>query len=169
MQNEILFSLLAMIALISAVVMITVRRPIDAALSFIVTLVSMAGLFALLGGSFLFLVQMIIYAGAVMALILFIIMYLNLKDDNLPPEPHKTAWMSTTAAITLPFALLLARLVDMHTPRVAVSTVQEGFGTIRTVGLDLFAEWVLPFELISILLLVALVGALTLAKKEPDA
>ena len=165
MQNEILFGILALLTLVSAVVMISARRPIDAALSFIVTLVSLAGLFALLGSSFLFAVQIIIYAGAILSLILFIIMYLNIKDANLPEEPHKVRWMLGTAAIVAPFCLILIQLVAKTEFAPAAEAV-EGFGTITTVGLDLFSKWVLPFELISILLLVALVGAVTLAGKE---
>ena len=165
MQNEILFGILALLTLVSAVVMISARRPIDAALSFIVTLVSLAGLFALLGSSFLFAVQIIIYAGAILSLILFIVMYLNIKDANLPEEPHKVRWMLGTAAVVAPFCLILIQLVAKTEFAPAAEAV-EGFGTITTVGLDLFSKWVLPFELISILLLVALIGAVTLAGKE---
>ena len=168
MQNEILFTLLAATTLLSAVTMITVRRPIDAALSFIVTLVSLAGLFALLGSSFLFVVQIIIYAGAILSLILFIIMFLNIKDANLPEEPFKFRWMTLTAAVVAPFCFILIELIlksDLGLPAEAAGD----FGTIRAIGLDLYSGWVVPFELISVLLLVALIGAVTLAKKEEEA
>jgi NADH-quinone oxidoreductase subunit J len=164
-SETILFAILALMTLVSAGMMISMHRPIDAALSFIVTLVSLAGLFALAGSGFLFAVQIIIYAGAILSLILFIIMFLNIKEENLPEEPYKWRWMAAAAALVAPFCFVLARLVqatDFGAPAAAV----EGFGTIRTIGLDLFSEWVLPFELISILLLVALVGAVTLASKE---
>lgn len=165
MQNEILFSLLALLVLTSAVTMITVRRPIDAALSFLVTLVSLAGLFALLGSTFLFAVQLIIYAGAILSLILFIIMFLNIKDENLPEEPHKLRWMAAASAIVLPFCYVLIQLI-LHSDLGAPADAVETFGTIKTIGLDLYSDWVVPFELISVLLLVALVGAVTLANKE---
>jgi NADH-quinone oxidoreductase subunit J len=167
-QNEILFGILALLAIVSAVTMISVRRPIDAALSFIITLVSLAGLFALLGSTFLFVVQLIIYAGAILSLIIFIVMFLNIKDANLPDEPYKFRWMAATSAIVVPFCYVLIQLIsktDLGTPAEAL----EGFGTIRTVGLDLYSEWVIPFELISVLLLAALVGAVTLASKEEEA
>ncbi len=167
MQNEILFGILALMTLLSAVFMISAHRPIDAALSFIVTLVSLAGLFALLGSTFLFAVQIIIYAGAILSLILFIIMYLNIKDENLPHEPYKLHWMLGTAAVVAPFCLILVQLVAKSEFPPAAEAV-EGFGTITSVGLELFSKWVLPFELISILLLVALVGAVTLAQKEEE-
>jgi len=167
-QNEILFALLAAMLLASALTMISVRRPIDAALSFIVTLVSLAGLFALLGSSFLFAVQIIIYAGAILSLILFIIMFLNIKEENLPDEPKKVRWMAATAAAVIPFCLLLAQLVLKSNLGTAATKSAE-FGTIERIGLDLYSGWVLPFELISVLLLVALVGAVTLASKEDAA
>ncbi len=168
MQSEILFGILALLSVVSAVTMISVRRPIDAALSFIVTLVSLSGLFALLGSTFLFAVQLIIYAGAILSLIIFIIMFLNIKDANLPDEPYKLRWMAATTAIVAPFCYVLIQLIADTDFGVPAETV-EGFGTIRTVGLDLYSEWVVPFELISVLLLVALVGAVTLASKEEEA
>lgn len=167
MQNEILFGILALLTLVSAAAMIIVKRPIDAALSFIVTLVSMAGLFALMGSAFLFAVQLIIYAGAILSLILFIIMFLNIKDANLPDEPHKLRWMATASAIVLPFCFVLVELIFQSDLGPAAPSI-ESFGTIRTIGMDLFSNWVVPFELISILLLVALIGAVTLASREGD-
>ena len=168
MQNEILFGILALLAIVSAITMISVRRPIDAALSFIVTLVSLAGLFALLGSTFLFVVQLIIYAGAILSLIVFIVMFLNIKDANLPDEPYRFRWMAGTAAIVAPFCFVLIGLIIKTNLGVPAEAV-EGFGSIRTIGLDLYSDWVIPFELISVLLLVALVGAVTLASKEEEA
>lgn len=165
MQNEIIFSILALIAIASSVVMISAHRPIDSALSFIVTLISLAALFALVNATFLFVVQIIIYAGAILSLILFIVMFLNIKDENLPDERYKNRWLLFTSVIVLPFSFILIELIiksDISTGNVMGSD----FGTIHDVGITLFSEWVLPFELVSILLLVALVGAVTLSKRE---
>ena len=147
--------------------MISAHRPIDSALSFIVTLVSIAALFALLNATFLFIVQIIIYAGAILSLIIFIIMFLNIKDENLPDEKNKKKWLMGTSIIILPFSYILIDLIlrsDIEQNMVPL----ENFGTIKDVGLMLFSKWVLPFELVSILLLVALVGSVTLAKKERE-
>lgn len=149
------------------IVMISAHRPIDSALSFIVTLVSIAALFALLNATFLFIVQIIIYAGAILSLIIFIIMFLNIKDENLPDEKNKKKWLMGTSIIILPFSYILIDLIlrsDIEQNMVPL----ENFGTIKDVGLMLFSKWVLPFELVSILLLVALVGSVTLAKKERE-
>jgi len=161
--SNILFFILALTALISAFAMISFKQPINSALSFIITLLSIAGLFALLGGSFLFLVQIIIYAGAIVTLILFIIMFLNIKEENLPQEPHKTKWIVFMSLLISPFAAILISSVN----KIEFSPLHlENFGSIKDVGMELFTEWVLPFEMISILLLIALIGVVILAKRE---
>jgi len=165
LQNEILFAILALIAIVSSVVMISAHRPIDSALSFIVTLISIAALFGLLNATFLFVVQIIIYAGAILSLILFIIMFLNIKDENLPDEKYKNRWLLATSIIITPFSAILIDLILRSD--IAVKAVSyDNFGTIKDVGLTLFGKWVLPFELVSILLLVALVGSVTLSKRK---
>lgn len=163
MLNNIIFFILAFSTLSSAIGMIYFRQPINSALSLIVTLLSIAGLFALLGGSFLFLVQIIIYAGAVVALILFIIMFLNIKEENLPDEPFKTRWILAMALLISPFTLYLISLVNKMEFK---PLYLHDFGSIKDVGMELYTEWVLPFEMISILLLIALIGVVILAKKE---
>ena len=164
MQNS-LFFILALLSISSSAFMIYAKRPIDSTLSFIVTLISIAALFALSGATFLFAIELIIYAGAILTLILFIIMFLNIKEENLPKEPHKNQWFIATAALLLPFNILLIKLIHSHnftTPADKLPT----FGTIKSLGIELYSKWVLPFELISILLLVSLLGAIILAKKE---
>lgn len=165
MQNEIVFTILAVVAVVSSVVMISAHRPIDSALSFIVTLISVAALFGLVNATFLFVVQIIIYAGAILTLILFIIMFLNIKDENLPDEKYKNRWLLATSILILPFSAILIDLILRS--NIAVNSVTDDkFGTIKDVGLTLFSQWVLPFELVSILLLVALVGSVTLSKRK---
>lgn len=163
MLSTILFLILCATTLVSASCMIYFRQPINSALSFIVTLLSIAGLFALLGGSFLFLVQIIIYAGAVVTLILFIIMFLNIKEKNLPDEPNKVPWILYMTLLISPFSAYLISAVNA-TDFKPLHLVD--FGGIHAVGMKLFSKWVLPFEMVSILLLIALVGVVILAKKE---
>ena len=165
MGNEIIFAILALVTIVSSIVMISAHRPIDSALSFIVTLISIAALFGLMNASFLFVVQIIIYAGAILTLILFIIMFLNIKDENLPNEKHKTKWLMATSIIILPFTVILIDLI-LRSDIAVNGVANENFGTIKDVGLTLFSKWVLPFELVSILLLVALVGSVTLSKRK---
>ena len=164
MQNEIIFAILAVISVVSSIVMISAHRPIDSALSFIVTLISIAALFALVNATFLFVVQIIIYAGAILSLIIFIIMFLNIKDENLPDEKYKNYWLLATSAIIAPFSAIVIDLI-LRSDIVVSGHCDENFGNIKDVGMTLFSKWVLPFELVSILLLVALVGAVTLSKR----
>lgn len=164
MQNEIIFAILALISVVSSIVMISAHRPIDSALSFIVTLISLAALFALVKATFLFVVQIIIYAGAILSLIIFIIMFLNIKDENLPDEKHKNFWLLATSIIIVPFSAILIDLI-LRSDIALNNASDEKFGSIKDVGMTLFSKWVLPFELVSILLLVALVGAVTLSKR----
>lgn len=166
MQSEtVLFTILALLSLSSAMAMISVHRVVDAALSFIVTLISIAALFALLHTTFLFAAQIIIYAGAIMTLIIFIIMFLNIKEQNLPQEPHKRKIMFFATIVTLPFTFFLIKLITTTT-FVPSDEKLEGFGGIKSIGATLYSDWVLPFELISILLLVSLIGSIILAKKD---
>lgn len=164
MQNEIIFAILAIISIVGSIVMISAHRPIDSALSFIVTLISIAALFALENATFLFVVQIIIYAGAILSLIIFIIMFLNIKDENLPDEKYKKHWLAATSIIIAPFSMILIDLI-MRSDIALGSVSDEKFGSIKDVGMTLFSKWVLPFELVSILLLVALIGAVTLSKR----
>lgn len=157
--------ILAGVAVVSSIVMISAHRPIDSALSFIVTLISVAALFGLVNATFLFVVQIIIYAGAILTLILFIIMFLNIKDENLPDERYKNRWLIGTSILIFPFSAILINLI-LRSDIAVNSVTDDKFGTIKDVGLTLFSQWILPFELVSILLLVALVGSVTLSKRK---
>jgi NADH-quinone oxidoreductase subunit J len=118
-----------------------------------------------MNATFLFVVQIIIYAGAILTLILFIIMFLNIKDENLPDEKYKNRWLLATSMLIFPFSAILIDLILKS--NIALNSVtDEHFGTIKDVGLTLFSQWILPFELVSILLLVALVGSVALSKRK---
>lgn len=163
MSIDFLFYLLGAIALVSSFGVISVKQPIYAALWLIIVLISLAGIFALLSNLFLFTVQIILYAGAIMTLILFIIMFLNIKEDNTPLEPKKFMLMVGSSALALPFVVLsIKAIMSLDSKPLPIIS---GFGNVDAIGLTLFGSWVLPFELISILLLVALLGAVTLGQR----
>jgi NADH-quinone oxidoreductase subunit J len=163
MSVTILFYLLGFLALASALGMISVRQPVQAALFFIVTLLSVGGLFALLSNTFLFMVQVILYAGAIITLLLFIIMFLGVNEHNIPKEPKRFKTMFLVMILMLPFAWTTIEAV-LGIPGSDISIILEDFGSIKAVGMQLFTNWIFPFELISILLLIALLGAVTLGK-----
>ncbi len=161
---DIMFAALAFFAITGAVAMLLYKSPIYAALGLLISVISVGGLFALLSASFMFMVQIIVYAGAIMTLLLFILMYLNIDEKDLPQEPKRNFLIGLGIAIMLPInALILDTIAKM--PQADMSIVEEGFGGVKEIGLILYKDWLIPFELISILLLVALIGSVVLAKK----
>lgn len=159
-----MFVALAFFAVTGAIAMLLYKSPIYAALGLLICVISIGGLFALLSASFMFMVQIIVYAGAIMTLLLFILMYLNIEDKDLPQEPNRNFLIGLGVAVMLPInALILDTIAKM--PEADMSIVEEGFGGVKEIGLILYKDWLIPFELISILLLVALIGSVVLAKK----
>lgn len=166
-MHDLLFYLLGSIALIGSLAMITSLQPIYAAIHFIVVLIALAGIFALMGSDFMFAMQIIIYAGAIVSLILFIIMFLNIQPKNLPSEPAKSKMFLIASALVAPFAFLLIRALT-HVP-IVVHPHNDDYGTLKSIGSVLYSQYVFPFEMISILLLVSLIGAIILTHKESEA
>lgn len=163
-MTDIVFIALSLFAIAGAIVMLVNKKPLNSALGLLITMLSIAGLFALLSASFLFMVQIIVYAGAIMTLILFILMFLNIKDEELPEEPKKYMLIGLGAALMIPLNILILKAVS-KLPNADLSIVEGDFGDIKPVGITLYNNWLVSFELISILLLVALVGSIVLAKR----
>lgn len=161
---DLIFIALAFFAITGAIAMIVYQSPMYSALGVLVTMLSVAGMFALLNATFLFLVQIIVYAGAIMTLILFILMFLNIKDEDLPKEPNKYKLIALGVAIMIPLNILVLKAIS-NLPTKDLSISNSDFGEIKPVGLELYNNWIISFELISILLLIALVGSVVLAKK----
>jgi len=161
---DLIFIALAFFAITGAIAMIVYQSPMYSALGVLVTMLSVAGMFALLNATFLFLVQIIVYAGAIMTLILFILMFLNIKDEDLPKEPNKYKLIALGVAIMIPLNILVLKAIS-NLPAKDLSISNSDFGEIKPVGLELYNNWIISFELISILLLIALVGSVVLAKK----
>ena len=155
---------LAFLAISGAIAMIVYANPMYSALGVLISMLSVAGMFALLNATFLFLVQIIVYAGAIMTLILFILMFLNIKEEDLPKEPNKFKLIAVGAVIMIPLNILVLKAVS-NLPSKDLYPIEGDFGTIKPVGLILYNEWIIAFELISILLLIALVGSVVLAKR----
>lgn len=166
-MTDLLFYLLGAVTLIGSVAMVIAVQPIFAAINFIIVLIALAGIFALLGSSFMFAIQIIIYAGAIVSLILFIIMFLNIQPKNLPREPIKTRMILLSSALVAPFSFLLIRAISHM--KIQLHPLKHDFGALKSIGATLYSSFVFPFELISLLLLVSLVGAIILTQKESEA
>jgi len=161
---DLIFIALAFLAISGAIAMIVYANPMYSALGVLISMLAVAGMFALLNATFLFLVQIIVYAGAIMTLILFILMFLNIREEDLPKEPKKIRLIALGAVIMLPLNILILKAVS-KLPQKDLSITNSDFGDIKPIGMQLYNNWLLAFELISILLLVALIGAVVLAKK----
>lgn len=164
MMSDLMFIALSLFAICGAVAMLVYKNTMYAALGLLVSILAVAGLFALLNATFMFMVQLIVYAGAIMTLILFILMFLNIKDENLPKEPNKFKLIALGAAIMIPFNVVVLKAVA-NLPSKDMNIVEGTFGDIKPIGQLLYNDWILAFELISILLLIALVGSIVLAKR----
>jgi NADH-quinone oxidoreductase subunit J len=165
------FHLLSGLAVFGAIMVVASRQPIYSILYLIITFFAVAGHFLLLSAQFLAVVQVIVYAGAIMVLFLFVVMLLNLKGDVEPRLPNLIK-LGAVGAGGLMLLLLVAAVGKVHTAGVATSdaiaTRTAEIGMVKNVGKVLFTEFLLPFEVVSILFLSAMVGAVLLGKKDPD-
>ncbi len=161
---DLIFIALAFLAIGGAIAMVVYANPMYSALGLLITMLSVAGMFALLNATFLFLVQIIVYAGAVMTLILFILMFLNIKEEELPKEPNKYKFIVLGAFVMIPLNILILKAVS-KLPAKDLSISNTDFGNIKPLGMELYNNWIISFELISILLLIALIGSVVLAKR----
>lgn len=164
MIANIIFLALAFFAISGAIAMIVYKNPMFSALGVLISMLSIAGMFALLNATFLFLIQIIVYAGAIMTLILFILMFLNINEEDLPNEPNKYRLIIIGEIIMLPLNILVLKAVSLL-PEKDMSTLDTNFGDLKPLGITLYDNWIVAVELISILLLIALVGSVVLAKK----
>lgn len=160
----ILFYVLAALAMLSATGVISFRNPIYSAMSLVVTLISLAGLYVTLQGNFLGVIQVLTYAGAILVLFIFIIMLLNLEDSELHEKGYGPLGKVLLAISSLGLFLALGYIFTR--PKLPVATLPAGFGEIASLGREMFGPWVVPFELAGVLLTVALIGSVLLAKRK---
>lgn len=161
--TEILFGILSLMAIVSGISVIFSRNPVFSVLYLIITFFSIAGHYILLNAQFLAAVHIIVYAGAIMVLFLFVIMMLNLNKET---EPTKPVWVQFAAVIaggvlmiTLIGSLKGAETMTMAQPQ------NSDIGLVGNLGKVLFSDFLVPFELSSVLFLSAMVGAVLLGKK----
>jgi NADH-quinone oxidoreductase subunit J len=158
-----LFWIFAVVGVVAGVMVVWHENPMSSAIYLVVTMLCLAGFYVLLSGPFVAVIQVLVYAGAVMVLMLFIIMMLNVPQDTVQREGSKPAWIAA-GVIGLLVALRIAWLVTAEQPP-SLPALAEGFGTIQTVGTHLFGPYLLPFEVTSVLLLIAIIGTVILAKR----
>jgi NADH-quinone oxidoreductase subunit J len=159
----VLFFLAAAVAVLGAVSLILQRHPIHSALSLIVVMVALAALYLLQGAEFMAAVQIIVYAGAIMVLFVFVIMLLNAGEEERTNRSRLARYVGIPLGIllTLQLAYAIARGASPESAR-----PMWGAEVTRDLARLLFRDFVLPFELTSVLILVAILGAVVLAKRE---
>lgn len=157
-----LFILFAAMAIGSALALITQRNPLYSAICLIGVFISLACLYVMLAAPFIAAVQVIVYAGAIMVLVVFVIMLLNVEQEERRPNRLK---------FLVPVAVLLAAVLVGEVSFILVSVqdfrvaAPSNVGLTQSIGTNLFTRYLLPFEITSILLLMAIVGAMTLARR----
>lgn len=159
----VVFYILGGFAVIGAVLMVTRKSPLAGALALVVSMAALAGVFAMLHAEFVFILQILLYAGAIMVLIIFTIMLLNLSPKELKERPvGKVRGVIIFAATFAGFLGFLRVLLSLPE---GVQYVAPTFGNLEEVGALMLTSYLFPFEVISVLLLVAIVGVVILAKK----
>lgn len=154
-------------ALFAAIGMVMSRQPVLSALLMIVNMFCLAGLYAQLDAHLIAILQVMVYAGAIMVLVLFVIMLLNLREKQGLLSKHRIAMQGIGIALLAFVITRVVALVNMgQLPRAKAPAAD--YGTVAAVGRILFTDYLLPFEVASVLLLAAIVGAVMLAKSKVD-
>ena len=159
-----IFYFLSTLALYSAIMMLVSKKPIHSVLYLTLTFFTIAGHYILLNAQFLAVVHIIVYAGAIMVLFLFTVMLLNLNKEERSPKP---GWIKILAILT--GGILMVVLIGIfrtYDMKVISNPHLTQIGLVKNLGKVLYEQYLLPFELASILFLTAMVGAVLLAKKE---
>jgi NADH-quinone oxidoreductase subunit J len=159
------FLFFATVAIASALVVVIARSPVHSALALMVCLVQVAALFILLGSPFLAVIQLFVYVGAVMVLFLFVIMMLDVREAARVRFLRGGGMVPTLVVLVLLGAEMLILLLGSE--RLPV-TAAVGGGALERLSTMLFTDYLFPFEVTSVILLVALVGAIVLARSEGD-
>ena len=162
--TQYLFYFLSFVALLCGLMVVFSKNPVHSVLYLVLTFFAIAGHYILLNAQFLAIVHIVVYAGAIMVLFLFVIMLLNLNHDT---EPHKNMILKGAAVLAGGLLLMVltgslkgAETLTMHQP------LNTQVGLIKNLGTVLFKDFLFPFEISSILLLGAMVGAVMIGKKE---
>lgn len=163
---QILFSVLSVVTLATAFLTIYSKNPIHSAIYLVICFFSIAGHYLLLNSQFLAIVHVIVYAGAIMILFLFTVMLMNLNKEN---EVHKPRITRLGAIVTFCLMCLVLIAIFMNSKPIVDGSYEvtgEDYQSIKALGKVLLNEYMVPFEFASVLLLVAMIGAVLLSKKE---
>jgi NADH-quinone oxidoreductase subunit J len=159
-MNPILFAILGILTLGAGLMVIMVRSPINSILFLVMALFSIAGFYVALGAQFIAAIQIIVYAGAIMVLFLFVVMLLNLK------QIEEKGRLSLKMLGVISGVILAGLLISVFAGLSALGPATTEMTTTRRLGTVLFTQYLVPFEIASVLLLVAMVGVVVLVKRQ---
>ena len=163
-MSQYLFLTLALISVATALLMVLSRNPVHSVLYLIATFFAITGQYVLLNAQFLAIVHIIVYAGAIMVLFLFVLMLLNLNNAT---EPQKSnAWKVTGAIAAGSLLVVMVGALKGSTAAVAQGAHKADVGLVQNLGRVLFTDFVVPFEIAGILFLAAMVGAVLVGKRD---
>jgi NADH-quinone oxidoreductase subunit J len=163
--ETITFWIFAFFTVLTALGVVLSRNPVYAAMNLVGTFFFLAGIYVLLVAHLIAFMQILVYAGAVMVLFLFVIMLISTGEEHLEPERHRVMqYVGVLGAVGL-LAVLSGAIARMSDTSIGPLADPARFGTVKAVGTLLFTEYLLPFEVTSLLLLVAIVGAVVVAKE----
>ncbi len=166
MLDQIVFYFFAALAIVSAILVVTRRNVVQSAIFLVTALLATAGIFLSLNAEFLFIVQVILYAGGIMVLFVFVIMLINMDVSLHQVQFNKQWFVGIVIALAVGAQLVLALVVSESKVSFGIPAPASALQpSTQLVGKVLFNEYMLPFEIASILLLVAMIGAVVMAKK----
>ncbi|MCX7909358.1 MAG: NADH-quinone oxidoreductase subunit J [Ignavibacteria bacterium] len=162
------FGILSILAIASAIITISSRNPVRSAFALIFHFFMLAGLYLTLNAQFVAVIQILVYAGAIMVLVVFVIMLLNLSNEERLSEKFD---FRRAIAVILGVAFVIQLLVAIFIPKSINSNLHPDsskIGTAQFIGQTLFRDYLVPFEIVGILLISAIIGAIVLAKRKVD-
>ena len=162
---QIFFFLFAAIAVGSALEVVMQRNPLYSALALIVTFAALAANYILLKAQFIAAIQIIVYAGAIIVLFIFVIMLLNVRTEESRLDSYTFLKWIVTPSVGILFAAAFFVIRTSELEKVAESSASHLVGTVERIGRDLFTDYLLPFEAASVLIMMAIVGAYSLAQR----
>lgn len=170
--DTIIFVVSAVIAVFGATMMIVQRNPVASVLYFILSLLAQAVMYIQLGTVFMGAILVVVYAGAIMVLFIFVIMLLNLRGredlgDGSPPLNRVTKYVfSILFVVEVVFAVRKGFFAETSTVSIMTQEIADSFGSVESTAMILFTRYLYPFELTAVLLLAAVVGAVAIAKRD---
>ena len=166
--KDILFLIFAIISTVTAALVVTLKNPVSSAISMIACLFSIAMVYFVMGAHFVGTVQILVYAGAIMVLFLFVIMLLEKRDVEEIEKASPARIINLILIAAMFISIMAALAISFGGTEARPVRIAEAFGTIREVGMAVFTRYIFAFELLSVLILAAMAGVVTLSARDGD-